>query len=129
MGAVENMYFLWSVERVAMLYDLHTIDGKDWYGYGAQKLLKHQGGAGDWPSWQYPGNCAQANTCFALLFLKRSNLVSDLTLHLRLATTVRDPEKWDSDSKRLADAIEEASFASNASPIAVANHFPPNNPP
>ena len=73
-----------------MLYDLNTIDGKDWYGYGAQKLLKHQMGTGDWPSAYYPGVCPHVNTCFALLFLKRSNLVPDLTLHLRLATPVRD---------------------------------------
>jgi hypothetical protein len=31
----ENHYFLWSVERVAMLYDLRTINGKEWYPWGA----------------------------------------------------------------------------------------------
>ena len=25
-----------------MLYDLNTIGGKDWYGWGAQILIKHQ---------------------------------------------------------------------------------------
>jgi hypothetical protein len=92
-GQPANMYFLWSLERVAMLYDLQTIEGKNWYGWGAQKLLKHQNVQGDWPSAQYPGQCAHVNTCFALLFLKRSNLVQDLTLHLRLATSERDGEK------------------------------------
>ena len=28
---MQNLYFLWSVERVAMLYDLQTIGGKQWY--------------------------------------------------------------------------------------------------
>ena len=36
---MENLYFLWSVERVAMLYNLKTIGGKDWYGWGAAQLL------------------------------------------------------------------------------------------
>jgi hypothetical protein len=92
-GGVENLYFLWSVERVAMLYDLKTIDGKDWYGWGAQKLLKHQNAQGDFPNMHYPGHNPHVNTCFALLFLKRSNLVQDLTLHLRLVTKVHDSEK------------------------------------
>ncbi len=37
--AMENLYFLWSVERVAMLYDLKTIGGKDWYGWGSRILV------------------------------------------------------------------------------------------
>jgi len=45
---MENLYFLWSVERVAVLYDLKTIGGKDWYGWGAQILLANQRGAGNW---------------------------------------------------------------------------------
>ncbi len=45
---IQNHYFLWSVERVAMLYDLKTIGGKDWYGWGAQTLLAKQEDAGSW---------------------------------------------------------------------------------
>ena len=30
---MQEMYFLWSVERVAMLYDLKTIGGRDWYAW------------------------------------------------------------------------------------------------
>lgn len=92
-GPVENMYFIWSLERVAMLYDLNSIDGKDWYGWGAQNLLKHQNSAGSWPSRGYPGDSAHVNTCFALLFLKRSNLVQDLTVHLRVVTRARESDK------------------------------------
>jgi hypothetical protein len=90
---MQNLYFLWSVERVAMLYDLKTIGGKDWYGWGAQILVHHQRLDGDWPSPHYPGASAPLNTCFALLFLRRSNLVQDLTNNLRLRTGIRDPEK------------------------------------
>jgi hypothetical protein len=90
--AMENLYFLWSVERVAMLYDLKTIGGKDWYGWGAQILVHNQNAAGAWPSGQYHGSNPPLNTCFALLFLRRSNLVQDLTNNLRLQSGVRDPQ-------------------------------------
>ncbi|MBI1832663.1 MAG: hypothetical protein HYR84_14580 [Planctomycetes bacterium] len=92
-GSMENLYFLWSVERVAMLYDLKTIGGKDWYGWGSQILVRHQNGGGDWPSGFYHGQSPPLNTCFALLFLRRSNLVQDLTNHLRLSTGIVDPQK------------------------------------
>jgi hypothetical protein len=89
----ENLYFLWSVERVAMLYDLKTIGGKDWYRWGAQVLVHNQLADGDWGSLRYPGASPPINTCFALLFLRRSNLVQDLTNNLRLSTAISDPEK------------------------------------
>jgi hypothetical protein len=90
---VENLYFLWSVERVAMLYDLKTIGGKDWYRWGAQVLVHNQLADGDWGSSRFPGASPPVNTCFALLFLRRSNLVQDLTNNLRLRTAISDPEK------------------------------------
>jgi hypothetical protein len=90
---MQNLYFLWSVERVAMLYDLKTIGGKDWYGWGAQILVHNQQASGAWPTAHYHGNNPPLNTCFALLFLKRSNLVQDLTNNLRLYTGIRDSEK------------------------------------
>jgi hypothetical protein len=88
----ENLYFLWSVERVAVLYDLQTIGGKDWYGWGAQILVHNQGDAGNFLSGEFPANVGEVNTCFALLFLRRSNLVQDLTNRLRLQSGIRDPE-------------------------------------
>jgi hypothetical protein len=90
---MQNLYFLWSVERVAMLYDLRTIGGKDWYGWGAQTLVHYQQPNGSWPNSTYPGANVPVNTCFALLFLKRSNLVQDLTNNLRLYTGIRDTDK------------------------------------
>jgi hypothetical protein len=87
-----NLYFLWSVERVAMLYDLKTIGGKDWYAWGSKALLATQQADGSWTDGQYPGANEFSDTCFALLFLKRSNLVPDLTENLRLYMVIRDPE-------------------------------------
>jgi hypothetical protein len=88
---MQNLYFLWSVERVAVLYNLPTIGGKDWYGWGAQILLSNQQADGNWTGGQYTGASDHTDTCFALLFLKRSNLVQDLTENLRLHMVIRDP--------------------------------------
>jgi hypothetical protein len=74
-----SYYFLWSLERVGVALDLKTIGGKDWYAWGADVLLANQGQDGSWQG-QYP---ATVDTCFALLFLKRANLASDLTALLK----------------------------------------------
>ena len=72
------MYFLWSVERVAVLYHLAKIDGKDWYRWGMQVLLSYQNAEGGWSVGGVGAN-ELSNTSFALLFLQRANLVQDLT--------------------------------------------------
>jgi hypothetical protein len=77
-----NLYFLWSVERVAVLYDLQTIGGKDWYRWGAEVLLANQGPHGNWADGGYHGASPVLDTSLALLFLKRANLAADLTRKL-----------------------------------------------
>jgi hypothetical protein len=77
-----NLYFLWSLERVAVLYNLPTIGDKDWYRWGAQILVRNQMDEGFWANGQYIGSCPPLDTCLALLFLKRANLVKDLTAKL-----------------------------------------------
>jgi hypothetical protein len=81
-----SYYFLWSLERVAVALDLKTIGKKDWYAWGAEILLTNQQADGTWQ-----GNYAEcgADTCFALLFLKRANLVPDLTT--QLTGRIQDP--------------------------------------
>ncbi|MCI0638643.1 MAG: hypothetical protein L0Y70_06185 [Gemmataceae bacterium] len=88
---MENLYLLWSVERVAMLYDLKTIGGKDWYGWGATILIPNQNPGGSWHSGRFHGSTPPIDTSFALLFLKRSNLVQDLTQELQLLMAITDP--------------------------------------
>jgi hypothetical protein len=79
---MENLYFLWSVERVAVLYDLQTIGGKDWYRWGAEILVANQQQFGNWADGGYIGSSPVLDTCLALLFLKRANLAADLTRKL-----------------------------------------------
>jgi hypothetical protein len=80
-----DLYFLWSLERVAVLYEVSKIDGKDWYGWGSTLLLKpgHQAAGGSWPI-SNTSPTPMSSTCFALLFLKRANLAKDLSEKLQL---------------------------------------------
>jgi hypothetical protein len=78
----ENLYFLWSLERVSVLYDLHTIGDKEWFRWGAEILVANQEQLGNWKDGGYPGATPVIDTCFALLFLKRVNLIPDLARKL-----------------------------------------------
>jgi hypothetical protein len=80
-----SFYFLWSLERVAVALNLETIGNKDWYGWGADVLLQSQRRDGSWAGDYSEGG---VDTCFALLFLKKANLVKDLS---KLTGHVKDP--------------------------------------
>jgi len=85
-----SLYFLWSIERIGVLYNLTKIDGRDWYQWGAGMLLPAQRGNGSWETHSYAGSNSTIDSSFALLFLKRVNLAQDLTdLNLRMA--IPDP--------------------------------------
>jgi hypothetical protein len=79
-----DYYFLWSLERVGVLYNLKTIEGKDWYAWGCKVLLPRQQVGGNWVDGHYYGNNTILDTCFVLLFLKQANLAKDLTSKLEL---------------------------------------------
>jgi hypothetical protein len=84
-----NLYFLWTLERVGVLYNLRHIDGKDWYRWGSELLVDAQQPDGSWTSGGYPGSQPDVDTCFALLFLKRANFVQDLSRRLEFVIDVR----------------------------------------
>jgi hypothetical protein len=73
-------YFLWSLERAAVAYGLDSIGGKDWYTWGADFLVADQEKDG---SWQGVHGEYGADTCFALLFLRRADLAKDLSSKMR----------------------------------------------
>jgi hypothetical protein len=79
-----DLYFLWSLERVAVLYQLSRIDEKDWYAWGSKALLTSQQDDGSWKGQWLTGDSPVVATSFALLFLERANLVQDLTTKLQL---------------------------------------------
>jgi hypothetical protein len=77
-----NLYFWWTVERVAMLYSLKEIEDKDWYRLACEMLVIRQQKDGGWAMGGYPGANGTVDTCFALLILKRVNLAPELTTAL-----------------------------------------------
>jgi hypothetical protein len=74
--ARDPLYFLYSLERMAMIYDLTMVGDKQWYPWAATMLVDVQESDGSWNA-PYP---SPIGTCFALLILKRSNVAHDLQL-------------------------------------------------
>ncbi|MCS6850691.1 MAG: hypothetical protein NZ700_05920 [Gemmataceae bacterium] len=79
-GALSDLYFLWSLMRVAVVYDLTLIEGKDWYRWGCDLIVASPNADGSWTE-SFGG---PVDTCFALLFLKQANVAKDLTAKLKL---------------------------------------------
>lgn len=69
-----DVYYLWSVERVCMIYQLEKLAGVDWYAVGSDTLVKAQQQDGSWRFKSFP----VAGTSLALLFLNKTNLLRDL---------------------------------------------------
>ena len=69
-----DLYYLWSLERVAVAYGLRTIGQKDWFRWGGTLILVSQQADGSWKE-RYAGI---PDTSFALLFLVRANPVRDI---------------------------------------------------
>lgn len=89
----QNLYLLWSMERVAVLYDLEKFGDHDWYAWGAEALIETQNADGSWSQNGYQGANAELNTAFALLFLNRANLAKDLTATLKGRANVKLPDR------------------------------------
>jgi hypothetical protein len=98
--ARDPLYFLWSLERMAMIYDRKTIGDKEWYPWAAQMLIETQRPDGSWSA-PYGG---PVGTCFALLILKRSNLARDLQLAVPSEPTRRPSEEMQGVGERNAPA-------------------------
>jgi hypothetical protein len=63
-------YYLYGIERVGMLYGTDMIGEHDWYEEGARYLLNCQLPNDGWQS--NHGSSGALDTCFAVLFLRRS---------------------------------------------------------
>jgi hypothetical protein len=74
-----NLYFVWSLERMGVLFNLEKVGDIDWYEWGAKHLVASQSPQGTWALGGYQGSIALHDTCFVLLFLKRANLAQDLS--------------------------------------------------
>ncbi len=83
-GKSRTYYFLWSLERVGVAFNLPSIGDVDWYTWGAETLFVRQRADGGWRGEEGP----DIDTSFALLFLCRANLTRDLSAALK---GVKDP--------------------------------------
>jgi hypothetical protein len=72
-----DLYFLWSLERVGVIYGVDKIGGFDWYDLGSTALVRSQNADGTWNFGKTFG--AEVNTAFAVLFLCKANLARDLS--------------------------------------------------
>lgn len=70
-------YFLWSVERIGVLLGLQKLGTTDWFAQGATALLATQKTDGAWQESGHGG--ALVGTSFAILFLRKANLGSDIS--------------------------------------------------
>jgi len=84
-----DLYFMWSLERVGMVYGLKTIGKVDWYEWGSDILVAKQQRDGSWLSNGFHGGTQENSTAFALLFLTKANLAEDLSGKLK--GKVKDP--------------------------------------
>jgi hypothetical protein len=64
-------YYLYALERAAILTENPLLGNKDWYLDGARVLLAAQGADGSWNK-DSSGENAVWQTCFAILFLKKA---------------------------------------------------------
>ena len=89
-----DLYFFWSLERVAVIYDLKEIGGVDWYRWGSRRLLRGQSPNGEWrgksSSKHWPFEQA-VGTSFGILFLCRANVAQDLTAAVGSGGGVGEP--------------------------------------
>jgi hypothetical protein len=85
-----NLYFLWSVERVGVLFNLSAISGVDWYEWCVDSLVSTQTPQGYWKLHGHVGSVEQIDTCFALLVLRRADLAKDLSRKLEMLIEVKD---------------------------------------
>ncbi|MCA9021024.1 MAG: terpene cyclase/mutase family protein, partial [Planctomycetaceae bacterium] len=83
-NASSARYFLWSTERVGVLLGLENLGKTDWFSKGASALIQTQKEDGSWED----SRGKLAETAFAILFLRKANLGSDISRMLN-----GEPEK------------------------------------
>jgi len=78
-SAAWHYYYLYGLERIGSVGDMQEFNGINWYWIGAEWLVKNQNSDGTWrtsgdttSSWP-PTPMVEANTCFALLFLRKAS--------------------------------------------------------
>lgn len=109
-GRTAQRYFLWSVERLGVLLGLSEFGETDWFRQGAEALVATQEDSGAWKNPNEDrGNLS--DTAFAILFLRKANLGSDISrllegepdLKFQIVTQEEQPRFF-----RLSEALAKA---------------------
>ena len=58
-----DLYFLWSLERMAVIYDLKKVGDVDWHEWGTDIILEHQEEDGSWQE-RFPACRIPVSLCF-----------------------------------------------------------------
>ncbi|MCA9014936.1 MAG: terpene cyclase/mutase family protein, partial [Planctomycetaceae bacterium] len=115
-NASSARYFLWSTERVGVLLGLEKLGDTDWFSKGASALIKTQKEDGSWED----SRGKLAETSFAILFLRKANLGSDISRMLN-----GEPEKkfqiYTQDKKPQFEKLEDAVAAAKAGDLIRVN--------
>jgi hypothetical protein len=119
-----NLYFLWGVERVCVLYGVELVGNKNWYHWGAEALVANQEADGSWfKKDNYPGAATVVDTSFALMFLKRANLAKDLSAYLAFS-----PKKLNDGVTKLMPPAPPPKEVAKAEPPKVVESKPEPKP-
>lgn len=78
LGNGSARYFMWSVERMGVVLGMEKFGETDWFKKGATALLATQEMDGSWKNASEAWG-SLADTSFALLFLRKANLGSDIS--------------------------------------------------
>jgi hypothetical protein len=102
-GPQWHYYYLYGLERMGIVGHLRFLGKTDWYLEGAEYLLREQDDMGSWQGGDV------VDTCFALLFLKRSSFkTSNPVITPSDADTAKPAEAKPADSKpAMGDAAAE----------------------
>ncbi len=115
-SASSSRYFLWSTERVGVLLGLEKLGDTEWFSKGASVLIKTQKEDGSWDD----SRGKLADTSFAVLFLRKANLGSDISRMLN-----GEPEKKfqivTQEKKPQFSSLEEAVEAAKAGDLIRVN--------
>lgn len=74
-----NLYFVWSVERVGVLYGTEKIGQVAWYDWAASRMVGKQAAAPQAGNGSWNAHGTLVGTSFALLVLNRANVSPELT--------------------------------------------------
>jgi hypothetical protein len=90
----DDLYFMWCLERVGMVFNINKIGRTDWHEWGSSYLLESQNDDGSWTGRSaHPSGGPLCDTAFGLMFMIRSNIVRDLSKVLKATADLENMKR------------------------------------